>query len=419
MAEEKALNAAQMKFVNRRKVLRLIRRGAVARSELAKEIGLTRASISVIVADLINQGVLVETGLRRSAGGRKPVLLELRPDFACALGLTISRVGAEAGLIDLGGRLLFRCPVIISRTNRARAVLDIKHALRSVLGSGALEGRLLGLGLSTPGPVDAVTGTILAPPNFDLWHGMALCEKLIDTVGCPAFLENNAQALTMAEKAYGAGREFSSFVLLVVESGIGAGIVRGDERHVGWRSAGNEVGHTSINFDGPRCSCGLRGCVELYASVPAVLRLAQKELPRLTSWQEFVDLAHEGDPVCRRLMDDQARALSTVLVNVLNVFELDAVVLTGDILYRGDMLRAAIGRYVNQTAINRQLHHVPVRLSTLGEHAELMAAAGIAIERFVQGELEPAVSDISHQGSPLPGRPSRPDSVRAVDGSGR
>jgi hypothetical protein len=83
------------------------------------------------------------------------------------------------------------------------------------------------------------------------------------------------------------------------------------------------------------------------------------------------------------------------------------------------MLRAAIGRYVNQTAINRQLHHVPVRLSMLGEHAELMAAAGIAIERFVQGELEPEVSDISHQGSPLPGRPSRPDSVRAVDGSGR
>src|ERR1035437_10276368 len=109
MAQNTALNAVQMKSLNRLSVLRLIRRGAVARSELARETGLTRASISLIVTDLVNEGVLIETGLRRSAAGRKPVLLELRPEFACALGLTISRVGAEAGLIDLGGRLLFRC----------------------------------------------------------------------------------------------------------------------------------------------------------------------------------------------------------------------------------------------------------------------------------------------------------------------
>jgi len=388
MAEKKTLNATRMKFLNRLRVLRLIRRGAVARSELAHETGLTRESISLIVTDLINEGVLIETGLRRSATGRKPVLLELRPEFGCALGLTISRVGAEAGLIDLAGRLLFSCPVTINGTSRARAIRDIQQALRGVLGSGASKGRLLGLGINTPGPVDALTGTILTPPNFDLWHGVNLCEKLKDTVGVPVFLENVSQTLTIAEKACGAGSQFGSFVLLVVESGIGAGIVRGDERHSGWRGFGNEVGHTSINYNGPRCNCGHRGCVEVYASVPAVLQRAQKELPRLTSWQDFVDLAHTGDPVCRRLMDDQARALATVLVNVLNIFELEGVVLTGDILYHGEMLRAAIERYVNQAAINRQLHHVPVRLSTLGEHAELMAAAGLVIEKLVQGDLE-------------------------------
>jgi predicted NBD/HSP70 family sugar kinase len=388
MAQKTALNAAQMKSINRLRVLRLIRRGAVARSELAREIGLTRASISLIVTDLVNEGVLIETGLRSSAAGRKPVLLELRPEFACALGLTISRVGTQAGLIDIVGRLLFQIPVTISKTSSARAILDIKQALRTVLRSGALKGRLLGLGISTPGPVDVLTGTILNPPNFDLWHGVKLCEKLADTVGGPVFLENNSQALTMAEKAYGAGRQFGSFVLLVVEGGIGAGIIRGEERHSGWRGFGNEVGHTSINYNGPRCSCGLRGCVEIYASDQSVLNRAQKAHPSLASWQDFVDLAYAGDPMCRRLMDDQARALATVLVNVLNVFELDAVVLTGTILYRGEMLRAAIEKYVNQTAITRHLHHVPVRLSTLGEHAELRAAAGIAIEKLVQGGID-------------------------------
>jgi predicted NBD/HSP70 family sugar kinase len=386
---EIALNAVRMKSMNRLRVLRLIQRGAVARSELAKATGLTRASMSLIIAELLEEGVLIETGLRRSTAGRKPVLLELRPEYACALGLTISRVGAEAGLVDLGGRLLFRCPVELNTASRARAILDIKHALRSVLESNVPKGRLLGIGINTPGPVDAQSGTVLAPPNFDLWHGVKLADKLKDVAGGHAFLDNNSQALTIAEKAYGAGREFNSFVLLVVDSGVGAGIIRGDERHVGLRGSGNEVGHNSINFNGPRCGCGLRGCVELYASVPAVLRRAQKDYPRLTSWQEFVDLAHTGDAICRRLMEEQARALATVLTNVLNVFELDAVVLAGDIPYRGDLLRASIERYINQCAINRQYHHIPVRFSMMGEHAGLRAAAGLAIDKFVMGELQP------------------------------
>jgi predicted NBD/HSP70 family sugar kinase len=395
MAKTATLNAVQMKLMNRFRVLRLIRRGAVARSELARETGLTRASISLIVTDLVDEGVLIETGLRRSATGRKPVLLELNPDFACALGLSLTRGGAEAGLIDVTGRLLFRVPVTLNKTSRSRAILEIKQALRTVLGSRALSGKLLGLGISTPGPIDALTGTILNPPNFNLWHNVNLCEELADTVDCPIFLENNSQALTMAEKAYGTGREFESFVLLVVDSGIGAGIIRGDERYVGWRGFGNEVGHTSINYNGPRCSCGLPGCVEVYASDLAILSRAKKFHPALTNWQEFADLAQAGDGPCRRLVDDQARALATVLVNVLNIFELEAVILTGTVLYHGETLRATIERLVNQTAINRHLHHIPVRLSTLGEHAGLRAAAGIAIERFVQGDLDWSSSEAS------------------------
>jgi predicted NBD/HSP70 family sugar kinase len=388
-------NALQMKFMNRLRVLRLIRRGAVARSELAAETGLTRAAMSLIVADLIDEGLLAETGLRSSSAGRKPVLLELRPQYAYAIGLTISRTGAEVGLVDLSGRLLFHLPVKLSRSSRAKTMLEIKQALRDLLASRDLvKGRRLGLGISTPGPVDVSTGTILNPPNFDLCHGVKLGEILKDIAGDHVFLENNSQALTMAEQAYGIGRDCASFAVLVVESGIGAGIVRGEERHTGWRGFGNEVGHTSINFKGPRCRCGLRGCVEVYASVPAVLQRAQKIHPRLKTWQDFVDLQHTGDSACRQLLEEQARALATALVNVLNIFELEAVVLTGDILYRGEMLRYLVEQYVNQTAINRRLRHIPVRLSNLGEHAELAAAAGIATEKFFQGELRPDVNAI-------------------------
>jgi predicted NBD/HSP70 family sugar kinase len=211
------------------------------------------------------------------------------------------------------------------------------------------------------------------------------------------FLENNAQALTMAEKTFGAGRQSNSFVLLEVEAGVGGGIVCNGELYSGWRGFGNELGHTSIDMNGPLCSCGLRGCVEMYASVPKMLAKAQKlakarkKVPRIHDWRSFMDRVAAGDSPCRDLLKEQARALGTAIVNVINVLELDAVVLTGDVLYRGEILRLDIERILNQTAINRWLRHIPVYLSPLGERPELMAAAGIPAEKFFQGQVEPAM----------------------------
>jgi predicted NBD/HSP70 family sugar kinase len=348
--------------------------------------------MSLIVADLMRDGLLTETGHRHSRGGRKAVLLELRPKYAHAMGLNISRTGAEVGLVDLSGHLVCSTALSLHPTSRVAALTSIKQALRRVRASA--EGVCLGLGVSTPGPVDTTSGMILNPPNFDLWHGVNLCDGLRDTVGNNVVLANNSQALTIAERAYGKGRESGNFMLLVVDSGIGAGIVRGDELYTGWHGLGSEVGHTSINYNGARCSCGLRGCVELYASTPTVVRRAQKTHPGLHTWEGFVDLVHSGDRVCRRLMDQQAHAIATALVNALNILELEAVVLTGDVLYRGEMIRAAIERYMNQSAINRRLHRISVHLSVLREHHELIAAAGMTIEKFFLGDLEPASEGI-------------------------
>lgn len=385
-----ARNGPQMRLLNRLRMLRLVRRGAIARSEIAVETGLTRAAISLIVSELIGDGLLLEAGCRGSAGGRRPVLLELNPEYAYALGLTISRTGAEVGVVDFRGQLLLQTSLNGPLTSRGAALLEIKQAIRRTLGSRRLANRRsLGLGISTPGPVDVLTGTILNPPNFDLWHGVRLCDELMDVAGQRVFLANNSQALTMAEKAYGRGRDCRTFILLVVESGIGAGIVCGEDLYSGWSGFGNEVGHTSINYDGPKCKCGLRGCVELYASVPNVLERVRKDRPRIKTWQDFIDSAHSGETSCRRVLQDQARALATALVNAMNTLELDAIVLTGDVLYRGELLREMIEQEVNQSAINRRLRHIPVCLSALEEHSAVMAAAGIAIEKFFQGEPAP------------------------------
>ena len=376
-----------MRVSNRLGILRLVRRGPVARSELAVETGLTRAGISVLVGGLIDEGLLAEKGRRSSAGGRKPVLLELNRDYGLALGLTISRAGAEVGAVNLAGELVAESNLGTLPELRTSAVQEIKQALRRTLGSRRLSSRkFLGLGISTPGPVDVMTGTILNPPHFSMWQGFRICDELRDLGASSVYLANNSQALTMAEKAYGKGRECGSFLLLVVERGVGAGIVRGDEVYSGWRGFGNEIGHTSIDYNGPLCECGLRGCVELYASVPNVVQKVRRRHPKVETWNDFADLAHTGDHVCRRALEDQALALAVAVVNVINTLELEAVVLTGDILYRGELLRAALERHVNLSAMNRRLRHIPVYLSPLDNHSAVMAAAGIAIEKFFQGE---------------------------------
>ena len=389
-------NAREMKAGNRLNVLRLLRRESLSRSELAETTGLTRAAMSLIVGELLVDGLVVEAGRRKSASGRRPVPVELNPDYAYSLGLTISRTGAEAGVADFCGRLLCRVPIEITGLTRQEALRRIKACLRDLMRKHAPQSRQwLGLGISTPGPVDVAAGTILNPPNFDIWHDICLAAEMKDLCLANIFLENNAQALTMAEKTYGAGRDSNSFVLLEVEAGVGGGIVCKGELYSGWRGFGNELGHTSIDMNGPLCSCGLRGCVELYASVPNVLAKAQKlakskkKTPRIHDWRSFMDRVTAGDSPCRTLLKEQARALGTAIVNVINMLELDAVVLTGDVLYCGETLRADIERILNRTAINRWLRHVPVLLSPLGERPELMAAAGIPAEKFFQGLVDP------------------------------
>lgn len=383
-------NAREMKAGNRLHVLRLLRRESLSRSELADRIGLTRAAMSLIVGELLADGLVLETARRKSAAGRRPVPVELNPQYAYSLGLTISRTGSEAGVADMCGRLICRQPIDITGLSRQQSLRRMKASLRALMGENSPPtGRWLGLGISTPGPVDVAAGTILNPPNFDIWHDVCLAAEMKDLGLANVCLENNAQALTMAEKTFGAGRQSKSFVLLEFEAGIGGGIVINDTLYAGWRGFGNEIGHTSIDLNGPLCSCGLRGCVEMYASVPRVLAKAQKKSSRITDWRTFMDRAVAGDALCSRLLKEQAQALGTAIVNVINVLELDAVVLTGDVSYRGEMLRADIERILSETAINRWLRHVPVLLSPLGERPELMAAAGIPAERFFQGLVEP------------------------------
>jgi predicted NBD/HSP70 family sugar kinase len=239
--------------------------------------------------------------------------------------------------------------------------------------------------VGAPGPLDAVSGTILNPPDFACWHDVPVVSGLARHLSLPVFLDNNASALALAERNLGLGSELDGFLLLVVDSGVGAGIVIHDELYRGNGGFGSEIGHTSIAMEGRPCSCGHRGCLERYAAIPEILGQLSASARPAASWEEVVDRAMEGDADCLALVDREASYLAVAIVNAMNLLELEAVVLAGAVRYRPALLLERLAPYVRERAMTRTLHRLRIESSPIDREPGIVSAAAIVIDRFFRG----------------------------------
>jgi predicted NBD/HSP70 family sugar kinase len=385
---DQAKNKDYLKAQNQLEVLDLVNKSAVSRSELAGRTGLTKAGIGLIVKELVRKGAILETGAGDSAHGRKPVLLEINAGYRHVLALNLSRVGCRIGLTDLKGRVLATKELPLPDGATERTLDAIVGGLENlVLESGISRKSLLGLGISAPGPLDATSGIILNPPGFDRWHDVAIVSALHERLSLPAFLENNAAALALAERNLGIASGLDSFLLLVVDSGIGAGIVVRDGLYRGTGGFGSEIGHTSIDWQGPPCRCGNRGCLETLASIPAVLSTRPAHRTDLTTWVSVVDGVFREDADCLELIDREAEFLAAGILNAMNILELQAVVLSGWINDRPEPLVERISARLQSRSITRGIHRIQVLGSGLVRDPEIVSSSAIVIDRFFRGSV--------------------------------
>ena len=357
----------------------------MSRADLSKKIGLTRAAITIIVDSLKSEGIVVEKGAVSSGLGRNPIILDINPDCYYALGLNISRGSCTLGLVNIKGQVIASKEIDLSDAgNKEQAIAQIKEEIQAIIdGSDFDKSKLMGLGITTPGPLDSDTGTIINPPNFEFWYNTPIVSELRQSFDFEIKLENNASALALAEKNYGMGREFSDFILVVVDTGIGAGIITNGSLYKGSNSLGAELGHTSIIHNGKPCGCGNYGCLEVYASIPAIVEKAKAYDPGISSWEEIVDLAESGDGNFIRLVEKEANFLSTSIVNAVNILGMEAVILSGYIKYKPDMLLEKIRERVDVMAINRNTYKTEVLVSGIKEQGETMAAASVIFESLI------------------------------------
>ena len=379
------LNAAEMKSFNRRRILEYLRTQSTSRADLSRVTGLTRSAISLIVDGLLRDGILREGCEQGGRVGRKSVSLVINPGAFYSIGLAITPTGYSVGLSDFGGTV-HNCK---SRTpDPMMSVQDtlglISKDIDELLEIHTLPGRLLGMGITAPGPLDAKRGIILDSPNRSKWSGIPVAQYFSGRIQGVILLENNANALALAEKAFCLKGAYESFLELVVDTNIGAGLIIEGDLYKGGTGFGNEFGHTSINMNGPRCGCGNYGCAELYASIPSLLSAIQKQDPKLAKWEQIVDLSLAGNESASAALNMEAEYLTNIIVNAVNILDIEAIILSGSIAYRAAEWSDKITAKVNDRFIARETRQVTITASQMGEHSSILSSANLVLENYVR-----------------------------------
>ena len=383
--------------VNRSIILDLVRRGGrISRTELARRSKLTKPTVSTIIFELLDQGVVREVGFGESVsgGGRPARMLEFNDAAAAYLGIHFGVRATTVAVADARGaiRLVRGRPAVHGQPGRSMKEirLMVAEALRA---ARVPRSRVEAVGATVPGLVDHESGTCVLAPNLD-WRDFPLRDALADELRVPVVVNNITQASAVAEGRQGAARGVRSYVWVYVGSGVGAGVVIDGRLFYGQSGFSGEIGHCPVVEDGPACACGRRGCLEAVASSMALSRavhdaVARKEPTLLASHgREPIDTvtiaaaAAEGDAVAHRILAQAAEHLGRGISFLLNVLNPEMIVLGGPVALAGEsFLREVRGAVARHALLP---HGVAVVPSTLGDKAELTGAVLLAMERTVK-----------------------------------
>ncbi|WP_417310148.1 ROK family transcriptional regulator [Devosia sp.] len=257
---------------NRRIVLEAVRLyGPTTRGHIAQQVGLTVQTVSTIVRELEEQGFLLTEKKEPRGRGLPPTTLRLNPDGGYAIGVHVTPLGVDVGLIDLNGDVVASRTRAIADMSPDQAFAEIRD-LSAELRAERPDSRMLGVGMALPGPFDITAMSFVGPTTLRGWGGVNLRQRLTEATGLPAFIEVDMAAAALGERLYGAGGAYPNFYYLFFGFGLGGAMVHdGAVLRGAWGNAG-EIGHMPVVLDGEACPCGNHGCLERYVSLEAFNR---------------------------------------------------------------------------------------------------------------------------------------------------
>lgn len=359
----------------------LVSGGPQTQAELARQTGLSTATVSNIVKVMAGTGI-VSTAPTTSSGRR-------------ALSVILNDNGQVAAGIDIGRRHL---RVVLASPNyhvvqEASVALPLGHSavdgltaasdlLDSLLESGNIDrGALLGAGIGIPGPIDRRTGTVVQGAILPEWVGINIHETFSQRLQVPVFIDNDANLGALAQVTWGPHSAVDNLMFMKVASGIGSGLILDGSLYYGHVGVTGELGHTTINEQGSICRCGNRGCLETLASTSTMIELLSRGSNETVDTRRIIDWALTGDTAALRVIDDAGVAIGRALAHVANLINPETIVIGGPLTSLGDILLEPIRRGLVRHAVPIVGETTSVCMSSLGDRAEALGGAAVVLAR--------------------------------------
>lgn len=382
-----------MRELNQALILSLVRQeGQISRAEIAKRTNLSRSTVSNIINELIEADRIHEVQKGESRGGRRPILLELNYRSHCCVGIELATTFLNLVITDLKAEILYqhREPFDINAGPDA-AVEQVSQVVGRALVEAQIDAaQVAGVGIGIPGPITHTTGQTIAPPIMPGWSGVSLRDRFSETLPFPVYVDNDANLAALAEYRWGVAQQVRNMAYIYLGStGIGAGLVLNGSIYRGEIGSAGEIGHSTIDEDGPLCSCGSYGCLEAMAGLPQILRNAARLSKQHTHSLEQLIAAARTNPALHELFVEAGTHLGVAVASLLNLYNPGLVVLGGPLVLAEDLLLETVRSTARKRALPITLEHCDIVTGKLGIHAVALGAAG----QIIQSVFSPAAFD--------------------------
>ena len=308
------------------------------------------------------------------------------------LGVDIGGTKIAVGIVDRAGKILAqgRTPMVPNGTPEA-ALNAVVSAIDSILFSGT---EVEGIGICAPGPLDPESGIVLNPPNLPCWRNFPLAERVRAKYKVPVNVDNDANAAALAETLWGAAQGFRYVFYATIGTGIGTGIVFDGAIYHGKTGSAGEGGHVSIDYRGPVCGCGKRGCIEILAAGPAIgararakiaveplrgktiVELAKGNVSAITS-QHVGEAFESGDPLAREVLEETVHLLTIWLGNIVDLLDPDVIVVGGGVAAMLRTFFEEIKRGMPEWCVNPRASEIPLLMAHYGADAGIAGGAAL------------------------------------------
>ncbi len=367
-------NQQQARLHNLNLVFRTIyESGTTSRIEIARRTHLTRTTVSDMVAELIESGLVEEVGTSVSSGGKPSILLQMAADSRYLIGLNLAQDKFIGAITNLRGEIKETCEVPAENGDGQLALRRVYELLDPLTNSRWKP--LLGIGVGTPGLVNTRQGLVIQAVNLS-WKNLPLGNLLFQRYGLPVSVLNDSQAAAIGEFSYSGHRARRNLIVVNVSEGVGAGILIDGKLFQGDGGGAGEIGHVPVRGNERLCRCGRVGCLETLASARAVLEQihAKRPEPRL-SLSAVCEEFNRGDALARQIVQEAGQAMGEALGGLVAAFDIHCLLLTGEMTCFGEVWLESVRQAMRRSALEQMTEQAHVELGKFDNDACILGAA--------------------------------------------